>query len=243
MGGGRHALLLTATVAPGDIPALRLRDPEQREAQYLEALAHWCKSLPAEWGVVVAENSGWPSARFVELGESLGRRIEVLECEDRGSAQGKSVGEANLLDDFASSDVSRQWDWIFKCTGRLYVKNLESSLPRLAGRKGICAAIVPSLDHMDSRFFGASTALFHEYFTNMASEIDEDTGERFENVAARRMLRALGDGHAFIPFEVLPYVAGRSATLDTDYDGFSVPLKRAVRERVRRTMMEREILI
>lgn len=241
--GARHALLLTATVAPGDTPALRLRDPEQREAQYLDALARWCEALPPDWGVVVAENSGWSPAPFVEVGERHGRRVEVLECDDRGSEQGKSVGEANLIDDFAASPLSRDWEWIFKCTGRLYVKNLESCLPPLAGRSGVCAAIVPSLVHMDSRFFGASSELFHEYFTGLASEIDESEGENFENVAARRMLRALGDGHAFVPFEVLPYVAGRSATLDTDYDGFAVPLKRAVRERVRRTMMEREILI
>jgi len=239
----RHVLLLTATVAPGDTPDLRLRDPSQREGHYLDALARWCGALPPVWAIVVAENSSWPPSRFTEVGERFGRRVDVLECADRGSREGKGVGEAGLLDDFAECELAQSCDWIFKCTGRLYVDNIDKCLPALDRGGGVCGAIVPSLNHMDSRFFGASRSVFHSYFTNMGNEIREDDGVFFEHIAARRMLSSLAAGNAFRPFETLPYIVGRSASLDASYHGGPVRIKGFLRERVRRMMMDREILI
>lgn len=238
----RHALLLTATVAPHETPDLLLRDPHRREAQYLDALARWCRALPPDWAIVVAENSSWPASPFVDVGRELGRKVHVLECADRGSNAGKGVGEAGLLDDFARCELAQSCEWIFKCTGRLYVDNFEKCLPSLDG-DGVCAAIVPALNHMDSRFFGASRGVFHEYFTDMGAEIEEREGIFFEHVAARRMLASLGAGHAFRPFETLPYVIGRSASLDASYHGRGVRLKTALRQQVRRVVMDREILL
>jgi len=217
----RYVLLLTATVAPQETPDLRLRDPGQREAHYLDALGQWCKSLSPDWAIVIAENSGWPAARFTEVGRRFGREVRVLQCADRGSQAGKGVGEAGLLDDFGESEFAQSCEWIFKCTGRLWVHNIDTCLPSLDG-DGVCGAIVPALNHMDSRFFGASRELFREYFTAMGSEIKEDEGVFFEHIAARRMLSALGAGHPFRPFETLPYVIGRSASLDASYHGVGI---------------------
>jgi hypothetical protein len=238
----RYVLLLTATVAPGETPYLTLKDPARREAQYLEALARWCGALPPEWAIVVAENSGRPAAPFVEVGRRADRVVHFLECADRGSESGKGVGEAGLIDDFSQSEIAAGCEWIFKCTGRLFVPNVGACLPPLEG-EGVCAAIVPSLAHMDSRFFGASREVFREHFTGMGAEIEEDDGVYMEHVAARRMLAALAAGHAFRPFPTLPYVAGQSASLGTTYDGAGTRLKTLLRERVRRVMVEREILI
>ena len=239
----RNVLLLTATVAPGDTPDLKLREPRQREAQYLDALAHWCKALPPDWEIVVAENSNWPPSRFTDVGGRLGREVQVLACADRGSRAGKGVGEAALIDDFAKSELAHGRGWIFKCTGRLYVDNFGQCLPALDGRDGACGALVPSLDHMDSRFFGASRDVFCEYFTGMGDEIREPDGLFLEHVAARRLLSSLGAGHAFRPFEALPYFIGRSASLDMSYHGRSIRLKWLLRQRLRRLVMDREVLI
>jgi hypothetical protein len=239
----RPALLLSATVAPGETPYLKLRDPGQREQQYLSALASWCDALPANWVIVVAENSNWPTSAFIEVGRRSGRAIRVLECQDRGSSAGKGVGEAGLIDDFVNSGLARECDWIFKCTGRLFVHNIGKCLPPLDDRGGVCGAIVPSLDHMDSRFFGGSRDVFNEYFTDMGREISEHEGVYMEHVAARRMLSALGAGHAFCPFATLPYLIGRSGSLDSSYSGAGIRLKTFLRQRVRRVAMDREILI
>jgi hypothetical protein len=238
-----HVLLLTATVAPGEIPDLKLRDPGQREAHYLETLARWCGALPEDWAIVVAENSNWPASRFTDVGKQAGREVHVLECPDRGSRKGKGVGEAGLLDDFARCDLAQRSGWVFKCTGRLYVHNVGTCLPSLGEGGGVCGAIVPSLNQMDSRFFGASPDVFREYFTGMGDEIREDEGVFFEHIAARRLLSALGAGHAFRPFKTLPYVVGRSASLDASYHGGSVRVKTFLRQQVRRVVMDREILI
>ncbi len=238
----RHVLLLSATVSPGETPYLKVRDPGEREAHYLDALARWCRALPPDWAIVVAENSSWPASRFTEVGERWGREVHVLACPDRGSQAGKGVGEAGLIDDFAASEFARSCEWIFKCTGRLYVPNFTDCLPALVG-DGVCGSIVPSLAHMDSRFFGASRDVFREHFTGMGGEIREDEGLYLEHVAARRMLAAIAAGHAFRPFEALPYVIGRSASLDVAYDGRSTRIKWFLRQRVRRVMMKKEILI
>lgn len=238
----RCVLLLTATVSPGETPDLVLRDPHEREANYLDALARWCEALPPTWSIVVAENSSWPASRFTKVGDRFGRSVQVLECEDRGSQEGKSVGEASLVDDFAASALAHDCDWIFKCTGRLYVDNIDTCLPPLDGAPGICASIVPTLEHMDSRFFGASREVFLEYFTKMGSEIDEPD-ICFEHIAARRMLLALSAGHRFRPFEELPYFIGRSASIGIPYHGGSIRAKWFLRQRVRRLMIDREVLI
>jgi hypothetical protein len=238
----RYVLLLTATVSPGDTPYLKLRDPRQREEQYLTALERWCVALPSDWAIVVAENSNWPTAEFTRLGEKLGRVVHVQRCVDRGSQAGKGVGEAGLIDDFAECDLAQNCEWIFKCTGRLFVHNIDACLPALEG-DGVCGSIVPSLAHMDSRFFGASRDVFREYFTNMGSEVREEEGVYMEHVAALRMLAALGAGHAFRPFVTLPYLLGRSASLDASYHGAGIRLKTFLRQRVRQVVMDREILI
>ena len=153
------------------------------------------------------------------------------------------MGEAGILDDFAESELAQSCHWIFKCTGRLYVDNIDTCLPPLDD-DGVCGAIVPSLDHMDSRFFGASSDVFHQYFTNIGAEIKEDEGVFFEHIAARRMLSCrLRRDMCFRPFEELPYVIGRSASLDASYHGRGVRIKGLLRQRVRRMMMDREILI
>lgn len=238
------ALLLTATVAPdGRTPDLAVRDPREREAEYLDALGRWCRALPPSWEIAVAENSAWPASAFADVGRRAGREVHVLSCADRGSSGGKSVGEAGLIDDFARSELASRVDWIFKCTGRLFVENVESCLPPLDRDDGICGAIVPTLDHMDSRFFGASRDLFHEYFTEMGSEMDERTGLRFEVIAARRMLAALAAGHRFRPFAALPYFIGRSGSLDAPYNSASIRAKWLLRQQLRRVVIEREILI
>lgn len=239
----RYVLLLTATVAPGSAtPYLKLRDPDQREGQYLDALAQWCRELPPDWEIVVAENSRWAPAHFVETGERAGRTVHFLECADRGSKTGKGVGEAGLIDDFSQCEIARNCEWIFKCTGRLFVQNIGTCLPALEGT-GVCGSIVPSLAHMDSRFFGASRDVFHNYFMGMGEEIREGDGVYMEHVAGRRMLSAFGAGHDFFPFVRLPYLRGRSASLDASYHGGGIRLKTFLRQRVRRVMMEREILL
>jgi hypothetical protein len=240
----RFVLLLTATVAPGEgTPYLNIRDPQRREAHYREALARWCKALPAEWEIVVAENSGWPAARFTDVAERLGRSVHVLECADRGSQAGKGVGEAGLLDDFVASGLAQRCDWIFKCTGRLSVDNITKCLPPLDEGDGVCASILPSLTYMDSRFFGASRNVFEEYFTGMGADIREDDVVYLEHVAARRMLSAIGAGHAFRPFAKMPYVVGHSASLGRPYNGAINRVKWLLRQQVRRVVRDREILI
>jgi hypothetical protein len=230
-------------VSPGQTPDLVLRDPQEREANYLSALARWCKALPSNWSIAVAENSNWPSSRFAAIGDQFGRSIQVLQCEDRGSHEGKSIGEAGLVDDFAAAGLAQDFDWIFKCTGRLFVHNINACLPTLDGASGVCASIVPSLEHMDSRFFGASREVFLEYFTDMGEEIDEAENIYFEHIAARRMLLALSAGHRFLPFEELPYFIGRSASIGIPYHGGSIRAKWFLRQQVRRLMIDREVLL
>jgi hypothetical protein len=240
----RFALLLTATVAPGEsTPYLNLRDPQRREAHYREALARWCRALPPEWEIVVAENSGWPASRFTDVANRHGRSVHILECADRGSEAGKGVGEAGLIDDFVASGLVPTCNWIFKCSGRLFVDNIATCLPPLDDGEGVCASMLPSLTFVDSRFFGASRDVFEEYFTGMGGDIREHDVVYLEHVAARRMLSAIGAGHPFRPFAKLPYVVGYSASLGRSYDGAVNRAKWLLRQQLRRLTRSREIPI
>jgi hypothetical protein len=85
--------------------------------------------------------------------------------------------------------------------------------------------------------------VFHEYFTEMGGEIREHEVIYVEHVAGRRLLAAVGAGHAFRPFKSLPNFIGHSASLGVRYHGIRHSTKWFLRQQVRRIVTRREILL
>ncbi|WP_456786669.1 hypothetical protein [Cellulomonas sp. P5_C5] len=133
--------------------------------------------------------------------------------------RGKGASEALMMDAFAAAHPDDEGLWL-KATGRLFVRNASRIVPDVGSSAAVVARLSLDLRHMDTRFFGASPAVWLRHLVGAASEVDEASGTRIEHVLCRRVLRSLGDGATLVRMRGQPAFVGRSGTWSRRrYDG------------------------
>lgn len=136
----RHVLLLTATVSPAEgQPTLALRDPEERLAEYEQALAFYQTLLSQGVlrAIVFGENSGYELARLAAKFPHPGIEWVALAPQERELRFHRGHAEFQLIDAlFARSRVLSSLGedaLVWKVSGRYVVANL-ATLTRWAPR-------------------------------------------------------------------------------------------------------------
>ncbi len=213
------ALLLTATVNPGDMVHTALRDPVVRRQQYLDAIRFWLQQthLP----IVFVENSGNDlSGDFKDAVE--GNRIQFLTFEgNSGNRQrGKGYGELGCMEyGFAHSPALRGADFVFKVTGRLQIPNFGRFYRHLLRHPGIRLLIdfKLKLSYADSRLYGFAPPFFFTYLLPYKEAVNDAAGIYFEHVLAKAALKAIAEEYQFSALPALPRYTGTSGTYNTDY--------------------------
>jgi len=120
------ALLLTGTILP--FVAVKHNDPRIRLIEYTETIENYLRNSDFD-SIVFAENSGYPfsaeSDEFSALAKALGKQFEYLYLDhDQTQYCNMSVSEALLMKKALQySKLLQSADYIWKCTGRVYVKN------------------------------------------------------------------------------------------------------------------------
>ncbi|HEX3801464.1 MAG TPA: hypothetical protein VHV75_01365 [Solirubrobacteraceae bacterium] len=123
-------LLITATVTPNpDVPLLRVRDPDLRRAEYLDALRFYLSLPPSVLDrLVFAENSQADLDVFRHLAAECGAadRFEAIAVAAAPSDLGRGVGEARIIDEAMrrSESLRAQDGTVWKVTGRYTVRNI-----------------------------------------------------------------------------------------------------------------------
>jgi hypothetical protein len=80
---------------------------------------------------------------------------------------------------------------------------------------------------MDTRFFGSSAGIWHDYFTGAGVHVRDRDEVFIEKVLMRRTLTAMGEGAQLLRFAAQPAFLGRSGThADRVYDSLRSRLKR-----------------
>ena len=225
----RLLVLLTASIDPMGRANVKRADPQARLGDYAASLRNWLavvRDLPAD--ILFCENSGWPLGELERVVSRSGMAARVTFSQFRGNDYptelGKGFGEARIIDHAIASVVASdgRHDAVVKCTGRLFVRNARSLLPRRAVDADIMCLLDGALTQADSRFFIARAEVLATSFAGMGPEVDEAAGIYLEHVLCRRVLRAIGEGRTWKPLPARPLYSGWSATHDRRYD--SIPM-------------------
>jgi hypothetical protein len=240
-------VLLTATVTPQVRTNLALVDAESRRRQYRSSLRQWANICdPSTTNLVLVENSGEDLRALAEsaLG-SIPPNIRLISAAKPSSGvvnRGKGATEGLMVDEaIASLGVETENQLLFKCTGRLFVKNFASTIDLARGTGRSIWADVPrsKFDWIDSRYFGATLSVWRDEFQGVGSASDDSQGLNYEHDLATVINSAAASSSVrVLTFREKPHFEGQSGTTGQSYtDGRNAGLKRRVLrplDRVRR---------
>lgn len=212
----KYCILLTATIAPENVPNLIRSGIALRENDYIVSLRKWfLTGIP----LVFVENSSYVSEEIDALFASR-NDCEYLSFITKKSQFGKSHGEAEIMDyAFVNSKIIQKSDVIVKVTGRLFVKNALSILSNFDKMKdiGVMCWFKENMTFADSRFFIGQKLFYDKYLLPELITINEEQGIYFEHVTARATCRCMADGHRWHMFYRMPILEGYSGTEGVRY--------------------------
>jgi len=215
------ALLLTATIDPGDIVFVERRCPQIRENDYINALEKWVQTNISS--IIFCENSNYNSEKIKNLLKSQ----TILKTEYLGfngqtfpKELGKGYGELIIIKyALQNSSIINDCEFVIKVTGRYFIKNIKKIIDILARDKDvyIMADLRRNLTWADSRVFAFKPSFVLDYLSKYQDMINDSKGVYLEYVLARAILRAISDGHKWIPLPTKPIIIGYSGTSNIPY--------------------------
>ena len=223
--------MLTATIDPGETLSVVRRDPQTRLNDYLCALEAWL-SCAVTTRVVFCENSGFDLAPLARLAACHhDRTVEFISSRgnDAGPVRGKGYSELKLIEHaMHASTLLSSSEIVFKCTGRLTVRNAVPLFNAIAAADfDIMCPLARRLSVADSRVFAATPACIREHLLTKTEMIDDMRHINVEHALACAAASAVASRMTWRPFPVFPHVVGISGS--TGKSGTERPLRRAAR--------------
>lgn len=207
------SLVLTATIDPGNIPFVVRRAPEIRFEDYVSSLRKWRRRTSLFQSILWIENSGHPLTRAVS--DEFGATVQVVSFagNDYPPDLGKGYGEALILEKVGPLLRSVGGaEYVLKCTGRLYYRNVTSLLAVLHRRPDMVVRLSRDLTVADSRVFAIRLDLVDTLMQGFKDEVNDSLGRFFEHVLARRALSLASQGYKVLPFPSPPLLEGWSGS-------------------------------
>jgi len=213
-----YCILLTGTIKPSIVYALKRTSPIDRENDYYNAIKNWMKfKIP----IVFCENSNFDSHKIRGLAGPDFEFIHYEESEDL-TTKGKGFGEARIMNyAFQHSHLINQSDYIIKITGRLFISNFKPII-KIAGSLDfdIMAPLENKLKWTDSRLFIFKKDFFNQYFLKYIDKINDSTGFCFERALACSIHELLADNKKWEMLPFYPRFKGFSGTYNEKYSVF-----------------------
>ncbi|WP_299054240.1 hypothetical protein [uncultured Polaribacter sp.] len=186
----KTCILLTATIAPSNVPFLKRMDKDQREEDYIDAIKYYLQfKLP----IIFCENSNTNSKVILELLQNSGVKFEYFTFKSEKSIEGKGKGEAEILSfAFLNSKIIKESSHTIKITGRYQVKNFLNQIKNLK-KDTVYANVTRNLTYSDSRFFILHNFFYSNYLLVNFSKIDEKNNIFMEHVLLSSVLKYIAD--------------------------------------------------
>lgn len=237
-------LFLTATIDPGATLFVERRDPRTRLHDYMSALEIWLSCAAAQ-RVVFCENSGFdltPLAHLAARHRACTVEFISYRGNEAGAQRGKGYSELRLIEHALTvSTLLADSEIVFKCTGRLTVRNAVPLFKAIAATAfDIMCPLARGLSVADSRIFAATAACMREHLLTKVEMIDDRSHVNVEHALACAAASAVANRMVWRPFPMFPHVVGVSGS--TGKLGTEPPLKRAARvvyHRLSRMVYER----
>ncbi|YAL84101.1 hypothetical protein ACMYYO_04630 [Dermacoccaceae bacterium W4C1] len=216
MASNTCTVLLTAAITPAPGVEVALADPQDRLRQYREALSFWCGvAAYRDLDIWVVETSGAdPQLLLSQLGlaESAKVTFRSAPAQQASAALGKGAIEADAVDtvirELAAEGAGRS---VYKVTGRLQVRNPGTVLTELSDGHAVARRTLDR-SYCDTRFVGATVAVWHTWLSDMGPQVDDGAGRYLEHVVASRLAAAEFAGVVVDRFSRRPQLHGVSAT-------------------------------
>lgn len=219
----RMTVILTATVTPQVSNFVHPTSQAERIKSYELALENWTLTANrADAHVVFAENSGFDLQRFSHASRYRSR-ITMLNVPPPSPGQsqlGKGAAEQSILDYAMKALGPGDSEYVFKCTGRLFVRNFLQSLPPLpiGGPRVIADIPRGSFAWVDSRFFGGNALAWREQLVKIGRDSDDLIGVNYEHGLASAALRFATESPGSVQtFAEKPWIVGTSGTTGHRY--------------------------
>lgn len=221
MSHARTVLLLTATIDPRDMQAVRRTDPVLRESDYRTVLKRLIQET--DFPIVWCENSGHSlqdfRARFEKVSPSRLEILQFVSCAD--SQKGKGWGELETEEyAFKHSVLLAGADYVAKLTGRYFVENMSTLLAplRTSGDHFVLADFRPEARYTFSGFFVGTARFYREYLFKQKDFLDDSINQTMEVALSRAIKESVVDGNHYKRFSETPQVTGISGTWNIAVD-------------------------
>lgn len=233
-------LLLTSSAIAHDT-SVKLIDTASRIEHTLESIEHW-RSIAPHLEIVVCDGSGHDFGPEVQQ-RFPGHPIECLAFEndrERVARQGKGYGEGEIIR-FALKHSTRlqRADSFIKCTGKLWVTNVQDCLAEWQG--GLLAfacfenvfSMKPSrLAYIDTRFYIVDKGFYHHHLEDAHLDVGGSEGLSIEDCFRDVILNR---GLTGVLFRTLPEVHGVGGGSGTYYKN---NLRRRLKGRLRQRLVQ-----
>ena len=170
------AILLTATVAPHNIPYLSLTNVEERLSDYLCSMYCYIKFTKVK-KIVFCDNSGFKFdySKIVNLAYEHGKTLEVLTYDDNKNASifGKGYGEGEIIEyALKNSKVLQNTPTFYKCTGRLFFPSFDL-IEEKHRNEDLVFNINKEHKMAYTRLFKCTKELFYKYIQSAYKKADD----------------------------------------------------------------------
>lgn len=183
-------ILLTATIAPHNVPNLKRIDKEKREKDYYDAINYYLQfNIP----IIFCENSNTKSDAIISLLENNNIEYEYLSFLSSKSKDGKGAGEAEIFKyAFQNSEIIKRSNHIIKITGRYKIRNFKNLIFNVS-KNTIYVNLTKNLKYSDSRLFILTHHFFSHYLSKNLENINEKNERFMEHVLLSSTLQYISD--------------------------------------------------
>lgn len=217
-------LLLTATVDPGDMAFVALKEPAARRQEYCYALKNWLGDF-ATPPIVFCENSGEDLGWVEKIARDENPYRKTIESfsfhgNDYPRHRGKGYGEIGIISHaLGKSRLIHSNTRVLKVTGRYFVKNIYRLMQRISDDKeiSIFADLRRNLSWADSRVFCTTADFLKTYLIPLQNEADDSASVTFECLLARAIHAGMFHSMQWAMLPCTPIIQGTSGTVGFVY--------------------------
>lgn len=159
-----NTLLITGTIKP--LVKIQYCDPEVRCGEYMRNLKRYICDTNFD-RIIFAENSGYPMDTLFlrDLAHEKGKEFIFLDVSGSADSQTMSTGEARILQQaLALCPFLREDDYIWKVSGRVYIRNVNQILRKTKEIRKNVFLYSPQYDSLQTWFCKVNVGDLKRYF-------------------------------------------------------------------------------
>ena len=220
-GAGKPVLLLTATIAVGDLIYLKRKDLRLRINDYATALRKWEKVEALFDRIVFAENSNHDlTALKREVGRPL-EWVEIVQFDGNTFPKelGKGYGEYSTVDYAVRNSASlANSDFFIVTAGRYFISNVVSIVNSLDWNFDVCCNFGKNLTMVDTNFVVLKTSVYNDYFMGCYQHMNDSESVYSEHILANIVREQISHGLHWRPLPHMLIIDGIMGTRNQAYD-------------------------